>query len=56
MKKHILFLLSALFLVQTVWANPEPTKNTRETAKADAPMTAEVLAVFFTPPTGAAVD
>ena len=54
MKKHILFLLSALFLVQTVWANPEPTKNTRETAKADAPITAEVLAVFFTPPTGAA--
>lgn len=54
MKKFTLFLLSTLFLVQTVWANPDSVKNTRELGKGEAPLTAEVLAVFFTPPTGAA--
>ncbi len=54
MKKYFLFLLSTLLLTQSVWANPEPSKVARDLAKGDAPMTAEVLAVFFTPPTGAA--
>ncbi|NDB10137.1 MAG: hypothetical protein EBX98_07835, partial [Burkholderiaceae bacterium] len=54
MNKSILFLVSTFFLAQSVLANPEPSKTTREVAKGDAPMTAEVLAVFFTPPTGAA--
>ncbi|MBM3348311.1 MAG: phospholipase D family protein [Betaproteobacteria bacterium] len=54
MNKSILFLVSTFFLAQSVLANPEPSKITREIAKGDAPMTAEVLAVFFTPPTGAA--
>ena len=54
MNKSFLFLVSTFFLAQSVLANPEPSKTTREIAKGDTPMTAEVLAVFFTPPTGAA--
>ena len=54
MNKIVLFLLSCCLLVQTVCANPEIAKGTKEVAKTDAALKAEVLSVFFTPPAGAA--
>lgn len=54
MKKYLAFILSALLLVGSVWANPEPIKSGKEAVKGEATVTADVLAVFFTPPTGAA--
>ena len=54
MKKLLVLLIGACFLSQPVFANQDPSKNTKDMQKGEAVIKADVLAVFFTPPTGAA--
>lgn len=54
MKKLLVLLISTCFLTQAVFANQDPSKNAKEPQKGEAVLKADVLAVFFTPPTGAA--
>jgi phosphatidylserine/phosphatidylglycerophosphate/cardiolipin synthase-like enzyme len=54
MKKLSIFLLSICFLTPFAFANPDTGKTSKEPPKNEAVLKADVLAVFFTPPTGAA--